>query len=108
MTPRDTRHIVYILGAIKLIEERTEAGRESFLGELAVQDAVLWRLYTLADATLRLSEELKALHPEIPWERIRGYRNIAAHGYLDLLIEVAWEIIEEHLPMLRTVLASEP
>ena len=67
------------------------------------QDAVLWRLETLAEATNRLTPELKARQPDIRWRAIYGFRNIAAHGYLDLHIDRVWEIVETHLPSLGVI-----
>jgi uncharacterized protein with HEPN domain len=106
----ETRHrrlLTYILGAIALIEQRTQTGREAFLDDIDMQDAVLWRLETLAEATNRLPPEMQARHPEIRWRAIYGFRNIAAHGYLDLQIDRVWEIVEVHLPLLKLVIEDE-
>lgn len=107
MRDLDRRHLLYIRESIRLIEDRTRSGREAFLNDVDQQDAVLWRLYTLADSTLQLSEELRARHPAIPWTRIRGFRNIAAHGYQELLLELTWEIVEGQLSELRSVVDAE-
>jgi len=107
VSAQDRRRLVYILDAIDLIEERTRSGREAFLADLGEQDAVLWRLYTLADAASQLSEQLQLRYLEIPWQQIRGFRNVAAHGYLDLVAELAWEIVEDHLPALRAAIEHE-
>lgn len=56
---RDRRYLTYVRDSIALIEARTRAGREAFLRDLDVQDAVLWRLQTLAEATGKLSPALK-------------------------------------------------
>ena len=107
MREPEARRLVHIQEAIRLIQERTRSGQETFLADLTVQDAVLWRLYTLADAAAQLPDAVKARHPEIPWERVRGFRNVAAHGYLDLVAALAWEIIETHLPLLQAVVEQE-
>lgn len=90
-----------------MIEQRTQAGREAFINDIDIQDAVLWRLQTLAEATHRLPPEVKARHPEIRWRAIYGFRNIAAHGYLDLQIDRVWEIVEKHLAELKSVVDEE-
>ena len=82
-------------------------GREAFLQDVDVQDAVLWRLQTLAEATGRLSQAVKDRHPEIRWRAVYGFRNIAAHAYLDLRLDQVWEIIELHLPALKAVVDDE-
>jgi len=104
---RQRRLLSYIHDSIELIEQRTHAGREAFLHDVDIQDAVLWRLQTLAESTHRLPTELQARHPGIPWRAIYGFRNIAAHGYLDLQIDRVWEIIEVHLSALKSVEEDE-
>ncbi|MBI4492249.1 MAG: DUF86 domain-containing protein [Chloroflexi bacterium] len=101
------RYLTYIRDAIALIQARTQAGREVFLQDLDVQDAVLWRLQTLAEATNKLSQALRDQHPEIRWRAVHGFRNIAAHGYLELRLDLVWEIIEAHLPALKVVVDEE-
>jgi uncharacterized protein with HEPN domain len=104
---RHRRFLIYIREAIDLIEQRTQAGRDAFLDDVDIQDAVLWRLQTLAEATNRLPSEVKARHPDIRWRAVYGFRNIAAHGYLDLHIDRVWEIVEVHLPALKAVVDEE-
>ncbi len=100
---RDRWHLAYIREAIVLIEARTRRGREAFLRDVDIQDAVLWRLETLAEASGKLSQPLKDRHPEIRWRAVYGFRNIAAHGYLELRLDRVWEIIQLHLPSLKAV-----
>jgi uncharacterized protein with HEPN domain len=104
---RHRQFLTYILDAINLIEQQTQYGRDVFLDDVDMQDAVLWRLETLAEATNRLSPETKARHPEIRWRAMYGFRNIAAHGYMDLQIDRVWEIIEDHLPLLKHAVQDE-
>lgn len=104
---RDRRYLTYIRDAIALIEARTWGGREAFLADVDVQDAVLWRLETLAEATGKLSPALKARHSALRWRAIYGFRNIAAHAYLDLRLEEVWEIVEQHLSALKAVVDDE-
>jgi uncharacterized protein with HEPN domain len=104
---RERERLRYILESIQRIEEYTAGGEEAFLAQPIVQDAVLRRLETLADASGKLSETLKSRHPEIPWRQVYGFRNIAAHAYLDLRLDRVWEIIELHLSGLRAVVDEE-
>jgi uncharacterized protein with HEPN domain len=104
---RTRRYLTYIRDAIALIEIRTAGGREVFLGNVDVQDAVLWRLQTLAEATSKLPDDLKARHPEIRWRAVYGFRNIAAHSYLDLQLSRVWEIVERDLSTLKAVIEQE-
>ena len=104
---RDRRYLAYIYQAITLIERRTLGGLGHFLADVDLQDEVLWRLETLSEATGKLSVELKDRYPNVRWRAIYGFRNIAAHAYLDLQLERVWEIVQDHLPILKQVIREE-
>ena len=104
---RDQRYLAYIRDSIALIGAPSRVGREALFDDVEIQDAILWRLQTLAEATGKLSSTIKDRHPEIRWRAVYGFRNIAAHAYLDLRLEPVWEIIEQHLPALKAVVAAE-
>lgn len=103
----DTRRLLYLRDTITAIEERVHRGYAAVLDDPVERDALLWRLYTVADAAHELSTDLKTRHAEIPWERIRGFRNIAAHGYLRIALDAAWDIVENHLAALKAVAVEE-
>jgi uncharacterized protein with HEPN domain len=104
---RERRRLAFLRDTIVLIETQARLGREAVLDNATERDALLWRLYTVADAATELSGELKARHPELPWDRIRGFCNIAAHGYLRLAMDAAWEIAEHHVSDLRAAVEQE-
>ena len=104
---QDRRYLAYIRDAIALIQARTQRGYETFRRDIDLQDAVLWRLETLAEATGKLSQTTKDRHPDIRWRALYGFRNIAAHAYLDLRLDEVWEIIDQHLAPLKAVVDEE-
>ena len=75
-------------------------GEEAFRASELIQDAVLRNLQTLAESTQRISDRLKALHPEVDWRAIAGFRNVLAHDYLGINLVRVWEIVSVHLPVL--------
>ncbi len=46
-----------------------------------VQMAVLHELVIIGEAANKLSDDLKAQYPEIPWRDIVDFRNVLAHHY---------------------------
>jgi uncharacterized protein with HEPN domain len=104
---RDQGLLLYIQESIERVERYSAHGEDAFLSEGMVQDATLRRLETLGDAANRLSDSLKARHPEIRWRDIYGFRNIAAHDYIGLKLERVWIIVAEHLPALKAAVESE-
>jgi uncharacterized protein with HEPN domain len=104
---REQERLRYIRESIRRVERYTRGGRDDFLRDEMIQDATLRRLETLADACHHLPDELKARHPLVPWNRIYRFRNVAAHAYEGINLEVTWQIIEDELPSLKRAIAAE-
>ena len=102
----DTVYIRHIMESIRRIEENVAQGRENFLDSHTFQDAVLRNLQTLAESTQRLSDDLKAAHPEIEWHRIAAFRNILVHDYLGVDVERVWEITQRDVPELKKAILA--
>ncbi len=101
MKPADSRYLAYAASSIDLIEEWTSAGREHFLKEVKTQAAVLYQLQTMAQALRDKTDERRARYPEVPFRAMSGLRTVLVHDYLSLEMEIIWNIVEEHLPVLK-------
>jgi uncharacterized protein with HEPN domain len=102
----DRVYLRHILECIRRIEEDTAGGKNAFLSSHTLQDAVLRNLQTLAESTQRLSENLKARHPQIEWRRIATFRNILVHDYLGIDLERVWETTQRDVPELKCNVAE--
>jgi uncharacterized protein with HEPN domain len=95
-------YLEYIRECIERINEYTYQGREVFLANSMIQDAVLRRLQTLAESTQRLSDDLKTRVTEVNWRSISGFRNVLVHDYLGGIdLNIVWDVIEQDLPDLK-------
>lgn len=97
----DNIYIEHIIDCIDRIDEYTENDQFVFMNSQMVQDAVIRNLQILSESTQKLSEALKAQHPEINWKAISGFRNILVHNYLGLDLPQIWIVIENRLPSLK-------
>jgi uncharacterized protein with HEPN domain len=101
----DRIYLEYILQCIERIEDYSKGGKEEFVTNLMVQDAIMRRLQTLAESTQRVSEDLKAKMPDIAWRNIAGFRNILVHDYLGGIdLDIIWEVVNTYLPSLKAKL----
>jgi uncharacterized protein with HEPN domain len=67
-------------------------------------DAVLYNLVVIGEAAAQISDETRAKTPEIPWPKIVGLRNLIAHEYFRIDLDVIETIVHEQLDQLeRTV-----
>lgn len=104
----DLLYLAHIDEAISRIERSTTLrGRAALDRDQELRDATLFRLQTLAESSQRLSDSFKGSHPEIPWERVAGFRNRIVHGYLDVDVDIVWAIIEHDLPSLANCVRVE-
>lgn len=97
----DLTYLEHIEECIRRVEKNTAGGHEAFFGNDTLQDAVLRNLQTLSEATQRLSDGLKAAHPEVEWDRIAAFRNVLVHNYLGLDLETVWRVVREEVPVLK-------
>jgi uncharacterized protein with HEPN domain len=57
-------------------------------------------LEIIGEAARMVSAEVKAQHPEIPWEDMIGMRNRLIHEYFDIGLATIWETVHDDLPHL--------
>lgn len=55
----------------------------------------------LGELANRLSDEAKESSQNIPWRAIKGMRNLHAHDYENVDMEIVWNTLIEDIPMLK-------
>ena len=98
----DRLYIDHVLDCVRRIDRYCQNGEDAFRESELIQDAVLRNLQTLAESTQRISDDLKALHPEVYWRAIAGFSNVLVHDYLGINLVRIWEIVAVHLPVLSS------
>jgi uncharacterized protein with HEPN domain len=108
----DAVYLQHILNCIQRLEADTSSGYEFFLTSPTHQDAVMRNLQIMAESTQRLSDEIKASQPQVPWKAIAAFRNVLVHDYLGVDIDIVWDVVNRDVPDLKSailaILASGP
>jgi uncharacterized protein with HEPN domain len=104
---RDRQFLSDILEAADSISSfLTDRSRETFTGDDLLRSAVLYKLTVIGEAAARLSPELRASHPKVPWTDIVSFRNIVVHAYFTVDWAIVWVAATEEVPELRRRVAS--
>ncbi len=95
-------HILDSIAKLDRIQARGDIVADDIL-----YDAALRNLQTLAEATQRLPEVLKAQYGDIEWNKIAAFRNILVHNYLGSIDpQTVVGILSAHIEPLRVAVAA--
>ena len=104
------REELYLTDIVQAAEsiQRFLAGveREIFLQDDLLQSAVLQKLTIIGQAVAHLPMEFRDRHPEMEWDDIIGFRNIAVHAYFDVEWPIVWVAATQDAPELRSKIAK--
>ena len=106
MPSRDWQNRVKdVLAAITEIREFTgEITFDEIQGDRKTIRAVLYNLAIIGEAVRGIPPELESEHPEIPWDDVRGMRNVVIHEYFQVNMSIIWQTIQEDLVSLESSL----
>ena len=106
---RNVQRLLHMLTGIKRLNRMLEGvSKETFLDDLRLQDASAFDISTIGEAASNVTDEFKALHPEIPWIQMRGLRNRLVHifDYEQIDYDIIWIVATEELPALESKIRS--
>ena len=94
-----------ILSAIEEVEEYTSGlDLGDYLKSGLVRRAVERCLEIVSEASRKIPEPLKALHPQVHWAEMRGIGNILRHEYGAVDDQVIWRFASKFLIELKPVI----
>src|SRR5262245_32054251 len=97
--PRDADvYLQDILTAIQRIQEYTRSmDHAAFLHDARTIDAVLRNLEIIGEAAKQVPQELRAKAPAIEWRKVTGLRDLIAHAYFEVDLEIVWDVVATKL-----------
>lgn len=102
---RDAGSLVDMLKAArKVVEYATALDETAFMASSRDQDAILRQLTIAGEAAKRVSDEFRTSHPEVPWRRVAGFRDVVVHDYFKVDIEEVWRIVQGDVPALIAII----
>ncbi|MEK7404872.1 MAG: HepT-like ribonuclease domain-containing protein [Acidobacteriota bacterium] len=71
-----------------------------------MRSAVVGKLTIIGEAAARVTEELRARHPEVPWSMVVAFRNILVHAYFGIDWSIVWLAAGKQCPELSKQMAA--
>jgi uncharacterized protein with HEPN domain len=108
--PRDFEvYLEDILQAIRKVHDYT-AGltRESFAQDAKTIDAVIRNLLIIGEAAKMVPESVRTEYSVVEWKKMAGLRDILAHHYFEVDLDIVWDIVQNKLPALKRDLSERP
>lgn len=105
MQPDDEVYVGHMLDLVRKVVAKTDQiTREDFDRDENLRLALAHLLQTIGEAARRVSRELQAQHPEIPWAAIIGMRHKVVHDYMGIDEDVVWRTARDEVPRLGALL----
>ncbi|MCD6527771.1 MAG: DUF86 domain-containing protein [Desulfuromonas sp.] len=96
-----------ILEALTRIESYVRSiTYEQWVNDDKTVDAVIRNLEIIGEASNHIPQAIQNAYSDIPWEQMRGMRNLLIHEYFGVDIEIIWKTVVNDLPGLRKQLEN--
>lgn len=95
----------------RIVEYTQGLDRDQLFNDRLRFDGVLHNLHVIGEAVKKLPADLRSRYPNVPWREIAGMRDIVAHAYFALDLEILWRGVDKDIPLLleqvREILIAE-
>ena len=101
MTPRDKEALERIIECADAINAYVDRAGDNWSDDGRAVDAVAKRLEEIGEQAKRITADTLGAMPEIDWPNVKGMRDVIAHDYMDVQVEVVIDVVRDDLPGLR-------
>lgn len=100
--------LLSILEAIEKIDRYTSEYKsaDKFYHEERDFDATMMQFVIIGEMISKLDDTFKDEYSDIPWQKIKDFRNIVAHNYFGIDADEIWEIITTKIKPLKKDIES--
>lgn len=103
MQPKDAVRLQHMLDAGRAAVRYISAvARQDLAQDDMRARAVVQAVGVVGEAASKLSPELHARYPDVPWSTIIGMRHRLVHGYYEIDYLRVWDTVTDYVPPLLT------
>ena len=95
------RHMLKYYDEVETAHDDFSHSKEKFMNSSTYRNAVTMPILQIGELANHLSEEFKQQHKQIPWNEMRGIRNLMAHQYHSVDFDIIWDTSRIDIPALR-------
>jgi uncharacterized protein with HEPN domain len=106
MTPRDREILRRIIDCIDAVDGYTVRVGASWADDDMAVDAIAKRVEEIGEVAKRLTPDALELMPGVDWRGVKGIRDVMAHDYLDIEVDVIADVVADYLPGLRAAVGK--
>ncbi len=97
----DRLRLQNILQAVSALDRHYVADRAAFDADELLRHFAWKQIEIIGEAASKLTPELRAAYPSVPWSRIVGMRNPLVHDYAGVDWSIVWDVWQNHIEPLR-------
>lgn len=79
---------------------------DAFLADETLCRAFVRSIEVIGEAAKKVPDDYRAKHPDIEWRAMAGMRDRLIHDYFAVDYEIVWDVVQNHIPELRSQIAS--
>jgi uncharacterized protein with HEPN domain len=107
MIDRDKTHLERMSDEVEFITKTIDGiSKDRFFEDSLLQHGICMSIVTIGECANRLSDEFTEKYPEVPWTKVIAVRNMVAHVYWQLDMELVWRAATMSIPELRVFLSK--
>jgi len=95
----DVYYVKKMLTDIKFIIDKTKGiTLQGLKDDEVLCDSALFRLIQISENSIKLTQQFRDTHKDIPWQAIKGMRNRIVHEYGEVNLKIVYDTISISIP----------
>jgi len=101
LTPRDREALRRIIECLQAIDAYVSRAGDDWPADDMAVDAVAKRMEEIGEVAKRLSPAVLGTMPDVNWRGVKGLREVIAHEYDEVDVDLLEAVVRDSLPGLR-------